>query len=340
MVPFAGFAMPVQYTLDRRRAPRGARGGGALRRLAHGPARARGRPAAALRRAALHARDERRWRPGACAMRCLCNEAGGVVDDLTVYRIGDDSFLLCVNAANIAKDRAWIERTRPPATRAARRERRDRPARAPGARGAGRSWPALAAPRSARCAASAFADARARRAARCSRRAPATPAPTASSSTARPATRRGCSKRCSKPAGRTASCRPGLGARDTLRLEAALPLYGHELDDDDEPARGGPRPLRRARAATSSAPRRSGAAATPEPTRALVGFVVTGRGIARAGYPVLARRRARSAASRRARPRRRSDRAIGLAYVPPAHAAARHARSRSRCGGARSPRAW
>ena len=27
----------------------------------------------------------------------------------------------------------------------------------------------------------------------------------------------------------------GLGARDTLRLEAALPLYGHELDDDTSP---------------------------------------------------------------------------------------------------------
>ena len=39
----------------------------------------------------------------------------------------------------------------------------------------------------------------------------------------------------------------GLGARDTLRLEAGMPLYGNELDRDDEPVRGGPRPGREAR---------------------------------------------------------------------------------------------
>ena len=30
----------------------------------------------------------------------------------------------------------------------------------------------------------------------------------------------------------------GLGARDTLRLEAAMPLYGHELSGVDQPVRG------------------------------------------------------------------------------------------------------
>ena len=44
------------------------------------------------------------------------------------------------------------------------------------------------------------------------------------------------------------ACRPcGLGARDTLRLEAALPLYGHELDADTNAARGRPRLVRQAR---------------------------------------------------------------------------------------------
>jgi aminomethyltransferase len=38
----------------------------------------------------------------------LCYPHGGIVDDLTVYRLGPEHFLLCVNAANIDKDFAWI----------------------------------------------------------------------------------------------------------------------------------------------------------------------------------------------------------------------------------------
>jgi aminomethyltransferase len=38
----------------------------------------------------------------------LCDPHGGIVDDLTVYRLGQEHFFLCVNAANIDKDLAWI----------------------------------------------------------------------------------------------------------------------------------------------------------------------------------------------------------------------------------------
>ncbi|MDA0293433.1 MAG: glycine cleavage system aminomethyltransferase GcvT [Verrucomicrobia bacterium] len=40
----------------------------------------------------------------------LLNERGGVIDDLIVYRIADDNFLLLVNAAKIAEDVAWLQR--------------------------------------------------------------------------------------------------------------------------------------------------------------------------------------------------------------------------------------
>jgi aminomethyltransferase len=41
-------------------------------------------------------------------------------------------------------------------------------------------------------------------------------------------------------AGESAEARPaGLGARDTLRLEAAMPLYGHELAEDIDPFQAG-----------------------------------------------------------------------------------------------------
>src|SRR5262245_23530137 len=38
----------------------------------------------------------------------MCNEDGGIIDDLTVCRLTSDSFLLVVNASNIDKDFAWI----------------------------------------------------------------------------------------------------------------------------------------------------------------------------------------------------------------------------------------
>ena len=39
----------------------------------------------------------------------LCNEKGGIVDDILVYRHADNDYTLVVNAANIEKDLAWIE---------------------------------------------------------------------------------------------------------------------------------------------------------------------------------------------------------------------------------------
>jgi aminomethyltransferase len=38
----------------------------------------------------------------------LCYPHGGIVDDLTVYRLGPEHFFFCVNAANIETDHAWI----------------------------------------------------------------------------------------------------------------------------------------------------------------------------------------------------------------------------------------
>ena len=49
-------------------------------------------------------------------------------------------------------------------------------------------------------------------------------------------------ERSPRPVGRISDCRGracGLGARDVLRLEAAYPLYGHELDDTHTPAESG-----------------------------------------------------------------------------------------------------
>ena len=39
----------------------------------------------------------------------MCYETGGVVDDLTLYRLAADNYLLCVNASNSDKDFAWLQ---------------------------------------------------------------------------------------------------------------------------------------------------------------------------------------------------------------------------------------
>jgi aminomethyltransferase len=79
----------------------------------------------------------------------------------------------------------------------------------------------------------------------------------------------------------------GLGARDTLRLEAGMPLYGNELDLDTNPFDAG---LGRVVKLDKQADF-VGRAALQEvnhrgPTKQLVGMIVRGRGIARHGYPL------------------------------------------------------
>lgn len=53
-------------------------------------------------------------RDGQVQYNIMCNESGGVVDDLLVYRYGPAKFLLVVNAANVDKDRDWLKKHLPP----------------------------------------------------------------------------------------------------------------------------------------------------------------------------------------------------------------------------------
>jgi len=46
---------------------------------------------------------------GGAQYNAMCYENGGVVDDLLVYRLEDNRYLLCVNAANIEKDFEWMK---------------------------------------------------------------------------------------------------------------------------------------------------------------------------------------------------------------------------------------
>ncbi len=78
----------------------------------------------------------------------------------------------------------------------------------------------------------------------------------------------------------------GLGARDSLRLEAGLPLYGHELTDEISPLEAG---LARFVDLDKPAPGFIGQQAllSQRPERRLIGLVSTGHAIPRANYPVV-----------------------------------------------------
>jgi aminomethyltransferase len=120
----------------------------------------------------------------------------------------------------------------------------------------------------------------------------------------------------------------GLGARDTLRLEAGMPLYGNELDRGTSPFEAGlGRFVHLDRDADPPESRRFVAqaaleaiAAAPLP-RQLVGLVLRGRGIARHGYPV--RRPGQPTAIGLVSSGSQSPtlgEAIAMAYVPPSDA--------------------
>jgi len=79
----------------------------------------------------------------------------------------------------------------------------------------------------------------------------------------------------------------GLGARDTLRLEAGMALYGNELDRHTRPAEAGlARVVKLEKAGDFVGRAALEAAAAVGPRKALVGLELRDRGIARHGYPV------------------------------------------------------
>ncbi len=81
----------------------------------------------------------------------------------------------------------------------------------------------------------------------------------------------------------------GLGARDTLRLEAGMPLYGNELDRRTNPFEAGlGRVVKLEKPGDFVGREALAKVARDGPAKRLVGLKITGRGIARHGYAVLA----------------------------------------------------
>ena len=105
---FGGWEMPLQYSgiVAEHLAVRGTAG---LFDLSHmGEIVVRGNGASDFLQK-LCTNDISRLKNGQAQYTLLCNETGGTVDDVLVYRFTDTHYMVVVNAANIAKDFAWIK---------------------------------------------------------------------------------------------------------------------------------------------------------------------------------------------------------------------------------------
>jgi len=288
IIDFAGWALPVQFTsiIQEHRAVRS--GAGLFDVSDMGELEVTGDQALQLLQHAVSA-DLARVRPGRVAYSPMCNQEGGVVDDILIYALSGGRYIAVVNAANIEKDFRWLE-------------------------GLARQWPHA---RVRNCS-----DAIAQLALQ-GPRSVAILKPLTGTDVAAMGYYRSVEQvdvagiRCSilsrtgytgedgfefycgpgdapslwealLEAGRVHGLVPaGLGSRDTLRLEAGMPLYGQELDDRRTPLEAG---LDRF-VAFGKGPfvgreallrQREGGRAL-----ALVGLEMVDRGVPRTGYPLL-----------------------------------------------------
>lgn len=282
IVPFAGFQMPLQYSgiLDEHHAVRRAVGLFDVSHMGevwfHGPG-ARD----AINQ--LICNDLARLRDGQCLYTPIMYPDGGIVDDCIVYRCAAETFFIVVNAANHDKDLAWF---REHAAQHCTIEDRSAATALVALQGpnAVPLWRDLAGDAAAQLQPFTFCEA-------------AAPVPCTVSRTGYTG-EDGYEIFCAAEhasqlwqilleRGARWGIKPcGLGARDTLRLEARLPLYGQDIDETTSPLEAGlgwtvkldkaafigRDPLRRQREQGVS--------------RKLVSLVLRARGIARHGHAI------------------------------------------------------
>jgi aminomethyltransferase len=109
MVPFAGFNMPVQYEGVIAEHETVRNGVGVFDVSHMGEFLLSGENALALIQK-VTSNDASVLEIGRAQYSCLPNHEGGIVDDLIVYRIKENQYLLVVNASNIDKDWNWISK--------------------------------------------------------------------------------------------------------------------------------------------------------------------------------------------------------------------------------------
>ena len=296
MVDFAGWEMPVQYVgvIEEHRAVRASAG---VFDLGHmGEIWVRGPQAgAALDRALVSLPSA--LNPGRAQYSIIVNESGGMVDDLLVYRVADEEWLVVANASNAERVAALLTQRIGSSANVSDES-------------ASTAMIAVQGPRSGDVVASLFAaeeaDAvcalrnygcRSSEALIGGKRIPLLVARTGYTGEDGfefylPADSAVSLWRALLSPGTSSSPAPqpiGLGARDTLRLEAGMPLFGNELREALTPfdvGLGRVVKFNKGEGVVADAALTARAAAGARAGRVLVGLKITGRGIARSGYEV------------------------------------------------------
>ncbi len=109
MVPFAGYNMPVRYSSDIEEHMTVRNGVGVFDVSHMGEFIVKGPHALDLIQR-VTTNDASKLVDGQAQYSCLPNETGGIVDDLIIYKIKDEHYMIVVNASNIEKDWTWIRR--------------------------------------------------------------------------------------------------------------------------------------------------------------------------------------------------------------------------------------
>jgi aminomethyltransferase len=307
LVPFAGFEMPLQYAGIRAEhlAVRDAVGVFDVSHMGqvqtHGP-----QAAEALQR--LVSNDVRKIPVGGAQYSLLCNEDGGVLDDLFTYRLADCSFLTVTNASNHDRDLRWM-RAHTPDLDVDLDDRID-----------DFVMLAVQGPQ-ARALVAAIADG---------------PLPSRMHCCERTVAGAGmlvCGTGYTGEDGVELLIAPedavtvwdallahgatpvGLGARDTLRLEACFHLYGNDLSEDRDPIGAGLGWACKEQTGFIGADAVAAVRAAG-PAQKLVPFAIDGSGIARQGNAVVGGGEVTSGTFSPCR-----KQGIGMAYLPAGHAA-------------------
>lgn len=312
MVEFAGYEMPIQYS-GLKAEHLAVRENAGVFDVSHmGELRVRGTNAIqAVNR--LITNDLSALPSGKALYTFCCNEAGGILDDLIVYRLADDEVYVVCNASNRAKISAHFERELA-GSECAFMDESDATALL-----------ALQGPQAIRLIQEmggtnvgklpAFGTTGATLL--------GIPCQVARTGyTGEDGVELFCSANAAEPLFRFLVSRVlpiGLGARDTLRLEARLLLYGNDMDETCNPYETGFGWVVKLEKKDGSSfigrdslqrIRAQGA------TRTLVGFEMKGRGIARAGYPLHDLTGAAIGKCTSGSPSPTLGNSIGLGYVP------------------------